>query len=126
MLAAAHVLSRDWFGSMPEPGPVIYFSTEDDADEMHRRFAHIAKHYDASLADLASGLHLLDYVGKDAVLGSPNSKGIIRPTRLLERLREAACDINLDSSSSMHAPTCSPATRMTGRRPVSSSRCSAA
>src|SRR5262245_49682663 len=30
MLAAAHVLGKDWFGAMPELGPVTYFSTEDD------------------------------------------------------------------------------------------------
>jgi RecA-family ATPase len=93
MLGAAHVLAKDWFGAMPEPGPVIYFSTEDDEKEMHRRFARIAEHYDASLADLANDLHLFDRVGKDNILGAPGHNGIIRPTPLLDQLRETACDL---------------------------------
>ena len=95
MLAAAHVLGRDWLGSLPEPGPVLYLSTEDDATEMNRRFAPIAEHFGASFSDLAEGgLHLLDYVGRDPLLGAPNRTGIIQPTPLYHSLADASKDIS--------------------------------
>jgi hypothetical protein len=34
-LAVAHVLGRDWLGSMPEPGPVLVIACEDDDAELH-------------------------------------------------------------------------------------------
>jgi RecA-family ATPase len=93
-LAAAHVLARDWFGSLPEPGPVIYFSTEDDGDEMHRRFTPIAERYHTSFTELSNGgLHLIDRVGQEAFLGYTDKRGIIQPTPLLDQLHEAACDL---------------------------------
>ena len=92
-LAAATVLGKDWLGSVPEPGPFFYFSTEDDELEMHRRFARIAEYYGASISDLLNGgLHLLDHVGKDSVLGCVGRNGI-QPTPLLDQLHEAASDI---------------------------------
>jgi RecA-family ATPase len=38
-LSAAHVLGRDWLGTMPEPGPSIYYGAEDEAGELYRRLA---------------------------------------------------------------------------------------
>jgi RecA-family ATPase len=44
----AHVAGKDWFGSIPEPGPAFYIGAEDDKDELHIRLAAIAKHYGVS------------------------------------------------------------------------------
>src|SRR5262249_44439727 len=59
-LCAAHVLGRDWLNTLPELGPAIYLGCEDEADELHRRLADIAKHYGVTFADLINGgLHLI-------------------------------------------------------------------
>jgi RecA-family ATPase len=31
-LAVAHAAGRDWLGTLPKPGPAIYFGAEDEAD----------------------------------------------------------------------------------------------
>ena len=51
-LGVAHALGRDWIGTLPEPGPFLYFGAEDEADEIHRRLADILKHYGADFPDL--------------------------------------------------------------------------
>jgi RecA-family ATPase len=108
-LSAAHVLGRDWLGMLPEPGPAIYFGAEDDADEIHRRVADIAKHYHIGFADLvAGGLHLLSFAGKDAILGAANRAGIIEPTSLFHRIHKAVCTIEpktlvIDTSADVYA-----------------------
>jgi RecA-family ATPase len=105
----AHVLGRDWIGTLPELGPVIYVNAEDEEDELRRRLGRIAAHYDARFADIAKGgLHLLSLAGKDAVLGHADRQGIVKPTPLFARLREAACDIKpksvtLDTSADVFA-----------------------
>ena len=67
-LSVAHVLGRDWLGTMPEPGPVLYLGAEDDTDELHRRLADITAHYRARFSDLKDGgLHLLSFAGQDAL-----------------------------------------------------------
>ena len=43
-LCCAHVLARDWFGQLPEPGPVIYLNAEDDERELHFRLEAIRAH----------------------------------------------------------------------------------
>ncbi len=84
-LAVATVVGRDWIGTMPEPGPVIYVTAEEKRDELHYRLHHIARHYGVRLADLGD-LHLCSLKGEDAVLAYPDRNGIIRPTTLYERL----------------------------------------
>lgn len=106
--SVAHVLGRDWLGTMPEPGPAIYVGAEDEDDELHRRIADIARHYNSSISEIKDHLHLLSMAGEDAVLGRPNRSGIIEPTPLFDRLMEAACDIRpkiigLDTSSDVYA-----------------------
>src|SRR5262245_44518957 len=106
--SVAHVLGRDWLGTLPEPGPVIYVGAEDEADELRRRIADILRHYGARFSDLKSQLHLMSLAGEDAVMGRPDKAGMIQPTPLFERLREAACDIRpkligLDTSSDIYA-----------------------
>jgi RecA-family ATPase/5S rRNA maturation endonuclease (ribonuclease M5) len=93
-LAAAHVLARDWLGSLPEPGPAIYLGCEDEADELRRRLAAICAHYRVRFSDLiGGGMHLLSYVEGDAMLGVLDRSGAIVPTKLYNQLLEAAGDI---------------------------------
>jgi RecA-family ATPase len=93
-LCVAHVLGRDWLGSLPEIGPAIYFGAEDEPDEVHRRLAPIAAHYQACFAELISGgLHLLSLAGQDALLAVPDRHGKMLPTSLFNQLLERACDI---------------------------------
>jgi RecA-family ATPase len=51
----AHVAGKDWLGSMPEQGPAFYIGAEDEAAELHRRLAGIAKHYGVSFKELVGG-----------------------------------------------------------------------
>jgi RecA-family ATPase len=94
-LSCAHVLGRDWLGSMPTPGPAIYLGCEDEVDELHRRLADICKSYGVKFADLIKGgLHLLSHVEGDALLAVPDrSGGKMIPTPLYDLLLEAAGDI---------------------------------
>jgi RecA-family ATPase len=88
-LACAHVLARDWFGQLPEPGPVLYLNAEDDERELHFRLAAIVTHLKTSFGALKD-LHLVPLAGEDALLGVPDRTGIIQPTPLFERLLRAA------------------------------------
>jgi RecA-family ATPase len=93
-LAAAHVLGRDWLGSMPAPGPAIYLGAEDDVPELHRRLASVCGLYNVKFADLVGGgLNLLSHVEGDALLGVPDRRGQIVPTQLYNQLLDAARDI---------------------------------
>jgi RecA-family ATPase len=90
-LAAATVLGRDWFGALPEPGPVIFLSGEEDAEEMHRRFADITEHLGVLFQDLIDGgLHLIDKAGRNAMLACPGRGGVLETTALLEQLSAEA------------------------------------
>jgi RecA-family ATPase len=91
---AGKVPSRDWLGSLPEPGPGIYFEAEDGDKILHRRLAAIASYYGVTFADLIKGgLHLLSFVGQDAVLATASRNGKIEPTQLYNQLLQAAGDI---------------------------------
>jgi len=93
-LCAAHSLARDWFGVMPEPGPVMFIDAEDDGDVMHRRLAAITRHYGVTFKDLiAGGLHLMSLAGRDAVLATVSRSGKVVPTPLYEQILEACGDI---------------------------------
>lgn len=91
---AAHVLARDWLGSMPEPGPAIFLDAEDGESVIHARLYDIAAHYNVKFADLIKGgLHLMSFAGRDAVLATVSRSGKIEPTALYGQLLEAARDI---------------------------------
>jgi RecA-family ATPase len=93
-LTVAHVLGKDWLGSLPEPGPAIYFGAEDEIDELHRRLAAIAAFYGFAFADLINGgLHLLSFAGLDPLLAAPDREGKITATPLYGQLIQAASDI---------------------------------
>jgi RecA-family ATPase len=92
--ACAHVLGRDWLGTMPSPGAAIYFDAEDDERVMHRRLASLTDHYQVTFNDLiGGGLHLISLAGHDAVLAAAGRNGKIEPTPLYKQLLEAAGEI---------------------------------
>jgi AAA domain len=88
--SVAHVLGRDWLGTLPEPGPALFIDAEDDESEMHIRLTDILKHCGmidehcaVQYAEVKrKGLHLMSFAGRDAVLIAPNRHGIVQPTRL--------------------------------------------
>jgi RecA-family ATPase len=107
-LGVAHALGRDWIGTLPEPGPFLYFGAEDETDEIHRRLADILKHYGADFPDLQGNLHLLTFAGEDAVLGHADHTGLVKPRPLFERLMKAAIEIKpvligIDTSADVFA-----------------------
>jgi hypothetical protein len=91
----AHVTGKDWFGSMPEPGPAMYVGAEDDEIEIHIRLANIAGHYGVTFEQLiAGGLHVLCLLGQDATLCAASGKaGKVEVTAFYRQLYEAAGDI---------------------------------
>jgi RecA-family ATPase len=91
----AHVLGKDWLGSLPEMGPALYLGAEDDVDELHIRIAAIASHYGATFKQLIDGgLHVLCLLGQDATLCAVNGKsGKVETTALYKQIYEAAGDI---------------------------------
>lgn len=113
MKNVAHVTGKDWFGSMPETGPAIYFGAEDDENEVHIRLGEIAEHYGVTFKDLIDGgLHILCLLGQeggedaDATLCAPDRNGRIIATDLYRRLYEAAGDIkpkNISIDTLSHA-----------------------
>src|SRR6516162_226185 len=94
-LSFAHVLARDWLGTMPEPGPALFVDAEDDEKILHRRSAAILDHYGTTFKEAVDGgLHLVSLIGQDAVLGAASRRSeVIQPTPLFKRLLEAAGDI---------------------------------
>jgi RecA-family ATPase len=90
----AHVLGKDWLGSLPEPGPAFYLGDEDDADELHIRIAYIAKHYGVTFKELADGgFHVMCLLGQDATLAAATRGGRVETTVLYKQIYEAAGDI---------------------------------
>jgi RecA-family ATPase len=107
--AAAHVLGREWLGSLPEIGPAIFVDAEDDVGVMHRRLAAIVNYYGATFSDLIKGgLNLISLFGRDAVLALANRNGKVAPTPLYMQILQVAGDIKpvsigLASSANMFA-----------------------
>jgi AAA domain len=76
-LSVARALSRDWIGSLPEPGRTLVLSCEDDLKEMKRRLYEILKFYLPDLEDpgarwkaLGGEIRLVDLVGENSVSAS--------------------------------------------------------
>lgn len=66
-LALACTTGTDWLGLEVMQGPVVYFSAEDDQDEIDRRLDAICAAEDIHL-DVAFELHILPLAGEDAAL----------------------------------------------------------
>src|SRR5262249_30264344 len=93
-LSAAHVLGRDWLGTMPAQGPALFIDAEDGEKVIHRRLAAITAHYGVTFNDLIKGgLHLISCFGQDAVLATASRNGKIEPTALYQQILEAVGDI---------------------------------
>jgi RecA-family ATPase len=93
-LCCAHVLARDWLGTMPAPGPAFFIDAEDDEKELHRRLTAILNHYRVTFEEaVAGGLYLRSLAGEDAVLASTTKGGIVQPTELYKGLLERAGDL---------------------------------
>jgi RecA-family ATPase len=85
--------AQDWLGAVIEtPGPVIFFTAEEDEHEVHRRLSAINKHTGIQFADLAQ-FHLLCTPDEDSTLGVAGRAGSVNATDLFARLETAACDI---------------------------------
>lgn len=92
-LAVSTVIGRMWLNKQTLTGPVIYFSAEDDRDELHRRVSDICKMAFARTSDMAM-LHIADMAGKDALLASVGRKtGSMSATMVLEKMNEHATTI---------------------------------
>jgi RecA-family ATPase len=93
-LSAAVVLGKDWIGTLPEPGPVLYFNAEEEDDEIRRRLEDVARHLDTTRQHMHDrGLRVLSFAGRDAILAQPDRFGMMWPTLLFERLRRAALQL---------------------------------
>jgi hypothetical protein len=91
LAAAIACGARDWLGAVVEKsGPVIFFSAEEDAGEVHRRLTAVVGYLGISFSNLAK-LQLLCMPGEDAVLGLLGKDGMVHPTPLLCRLEVSAC-----------------------------------
>jgi RecA-family ATPase len=91
----AHAGGKDWLGSMPKPGGAFYLGAEDEKDELHRRLAGIAKHYQITFKELIDGgLRVMCLLGQDATLCAVNNRtGMVEVTALYRSLYEQAGDL---------------------------------
>lgn len=92
-LSAATVLGRDWIGTLPTQGPVLYINCEDDDDEICRRLEGIAQHYNVSRQDMQADLHVLSFAGRSSVLAIADRKEQLHPTPLFQQLTHDAQQI---------------------------------
>jgi RecA-family ATPase len=116
-LGVAHVLGRDWLGTMPELGPAIVIDAEDDPDVMHRRLALIRDHYRYTSGTdeeigfkklIGDGLHPVSLINEDATIATASRSGKIEPTTLYKRLLKDAGEIkpkliSIASSANVYA-----------------------
>jgi RecA-family ATPase len=88
-LVAASALGIDWLGLPVLEGACLFYTAEDEADELHKRLTCIVENAGRRLADL-NGITLIPMVGRDPVLAIPDSKGQINLTAAYDRLRAEA------------------------------------
>jgi hypothetical protein len=78
-----------WLGKKVKAGRVIYCNVEDNDDELNRRRAAIAEHYELRFANFPKQLMLLPMAGKDTLLAAFDFKsGKVAPTELYANLRD--------------------------------------
>jgi RecA-family ATPase len=85
LAVASQIGGAEWLGQMPEEGPTVFASAEDDGDELHRSLSVIAASYGVSLEDLPS-LHMTSLADRDAIMGAPDRGGIIKETAVWRAL----------------------------------------
>ena len=74
-LATAVATGSRWLDIEVERGPVLYFSAEDELDEVHRRLDVITRAEGVSLASLGD-LLIAPMAGRDSLLVAPAGKGL--------------------------------------------------
>ncbi|TCK27992.1 AAA domain-containing protein [Ancylobacter aquaticus] len=84
-LACAGALGVETLGTTPLAGRVMYLGAEDEESEFHRRTADIVRAHDRVLSDL-NDFMLLPMADMDALLSTPDRKGVMQPTPLWNKL----------------------------------------
>lgn len=85
-LGIAMAGGRDWIGTMPETGPFLYVSCEDEPEEILRRRNAVLGGMNLTPTDL-HGFHLLDLTGADTTeLAGPAKAAALDLTELYRRL----------------------------------------
>lgn len=85
-LAVAMATGGKWIGREVSAGPVLYYSCEDEQDEIHRRAAAIARCEGVLLGGL-SNLHLIDQtVAMTTALASPGEHQTLKMTEVFDQL----------------------------------------
>ena len=93
LLLVACALGKRWLGRGTRPCRGVGVFCEDDEDEIWRRLEAIARHYGASVADLAENLRIYSGVGQDNLLMTwPDPFGPGETTDLFHRISNVAVD----------------------------------
>lgn len=86
-LAAAMALKTDWIGQpVRHCGNSIFFTAEDDTDELTRRIGSVVNANGTSAIHL-EGMRIIPMAGRDAVLAAPNQQRRLAVTPLFEKLK---------------------------------------
>lgn len=72
------------------PVPALYVNCEDDAEELQRRQAAIAKTFNRRMASYAGQLHLVARLGMDNPIGVIGDDGKFKPNQFFDDIRDAA------------------------------------
>lgn len=92
-LGIAITTKRDWLGTLPAPGAVLYVSCEDDRDEIMRRRNAVLAGMGLKPKDL-QGFHLLDLSSADTTeLVATGKGGKLERTSLYAQIERTIADI---------------------------------
>jgi RecA-family ATPase len=75
------------------PVPALYVNCEDDAEELQRRQAAIAKTFNRRMASYAGQLHLVARLGMDNPIGVIGDDGKFKPNQFFDDIRDAALSV---------------------------------
>jgi len=73
-LAICIAAGRPFYDLITQRSKVLYASCEDRADVLHWRISRICKHFNIEMASLAGKLQVLDLVGHESILFSPDPR----------------------------------------------------
>ena len=79
-LGIAQTTGTDWFGKLPRKGRCMIMSCEDDCDEMQRRLHNIIAGRDYINLDDLDNLEIIDMVGENSILATPDRTMSFVPT----------------------------------------------
>ncbi len=82
-LCLAVAANRSWFQLPTEQGRSLYLTAEDNADELHRRFAYIAGGMSFNMRDFKD-CQYLSLAGADALFAVQDRNNTLMPTPLFE------------------------------------------